>query len=140
MQFDSQKRIGAQVARQFAQALLQVASLEALRAQVEDVVADVANHVVQIVDDLVDPLVRLLRRYLHLILRIFQHQADGIDGLDDAVVQVHAKALALFQYRELLRLKVQLCVLNGDGGLRGEHLQHLLILVVEDGPGGSAFL
>ena len=91
-------------------------------------------------DDLVDPLVRLLRRYLHLILRIFQHQANRVNGLNNPVVQVHAKALALFQDRQLLRLKVQLCVLDGDGGLRGEHLQHLLILVVEDGPGGSVFL
>ncbi|MCG3141000.1 MAG: hypothetical protein HDKAJFGB_02152 [Anaerolineae bacterium] len=59
---------------------------------------------------------------------VFERQADGVNGLNNAVVQIHAKPFAFLQNGELLFLAIQLRVLNRDGGLRRKHFQHLLVL------------
>ena len=61
---------------------------------------------------------------------MFQGQADGVDGLDDAVVQVHADALALFQHRQAALLQVEAHVFDHrahPGADRGEELHFQLV-------------
>ena len=45
---------------------------------------------------------------------IIQRQPDGVDGLDDAIVQVHADALALFEHCQAAGLLGEAGVFDGD--------------------------
>ena len=53
---------------------------------------------------------------------VLERQADRVEALDDAVVEVLADALALVDDRQPLDLLVQTRVLDGDAGVDGERL------------------
>ena len=53
---------------------------------------------------------------------VLERQADGVQALDDAVVQVLADPLALVDDRQPLDLLVQPGVLDGDAGMERERL------------------
>src|SRR5574341_675832 len=84
-----------------------------------------------------DEVDRFLGLSRDTMLAIFKHQTDRKDRLDDAVVQIHPKTFALLQDRQLLRLSIQLRVLDGNRRLGCEHLDHLLILLGKDGVFGT---
>ena len=62
---------------------------------------------------------------------IFQCQPHGIDRLDDAVVQVHADALALFQHGQATRLAVQAGVFDGDASPAADGGQQMELALLE---------
>ena len=92
----------------------QVRVLEQLRAQPEDEVADVADRAVDAVDGPVDAGLRLGGSSVHQLADVLERQADRVQRLDDAVVQVLADALALLEHRQLPQLLVQARVVDGD--------------------------
>src|SRR3972149_5490114 len=81
-------------------------------AQVEDIRTDITNSVIQSLNSLLDLQAGHPGIFLNRALSIVQSQANGINRLDDPIVQVHANPLALFQDSEPLSLAVQASVLN----------------------------
>ena len=67
---------------------------------------------------------------------VLERQADRVDVLDDAVVEVLADALALVDDRQPLDLLVQAGVLDGDAGVDGERLDEPLVGLGELGGAG----
>ena len=90
--------------------------------QPEDEVADVADRQVEAVDRPLDPSLDLVGVVAHELRDVLERQADRVDALDDAVVQVLADALALVDDGQPLDLLVQPGVLDRDPGVDGERL------------------
>ena len=59
---------------------------------------------------------------------VLQREADRVQRLDDAVVEVLADALALLEHREVLQLLVQAGVVDRDAGMSGERLHEPLVV------------
>ena len=62
------------------------------------------------------------RVLLHELRDVLEREADGVDALDDPVVQVLADPLALVDDRQPLDQLVEPGVLDGDAGVAGERL------------------
>ena len=62
------------------------------------------------------------------MLHVIEHEANGVDGLYYAVMQVHANPFPFAHHRDLPVLAIQLCVFDGDGSLGGKHLKQFLVL------------
>src|SRR5574340_723032 len=99
LQVDRQQGVDAEFLHQPPDALHQVFVVQLARSQVEDVGADVADGVVEVADGLFDALGHAGRVALDQQAGVFQRQPDRVNRLDDAVVQVHADALAFLQHR-----------------------------------------
>ena len=105
-----------------------------LRPKAEDEVADVADGEVQAVDRPLDAPDHLGGVLLHQVGHVLEREADGIDVLDDAVVEVLADPLALLDDGQALDLLVQPGVLDRDPGVAGEELDERLVVLGELGP------
>src|SRR3990170_2896882 len=94
-------------------------------SEVEDIRPDIADGVVQVADGLLDARHHAGRIAFDQQAGMFQRQADGINGLDDAVVQVHADAFALFQHRQAPPLYVEAHTFDGSTDPRANGRQEL---------------
>ena len=85
------------------------------------------------VDGAVDARDRLLAAglLLHQLGDVLEREPDGVDRLDDPVVEVLADPLALLDDREALDLVVEARVLDRDPGVDREHLDEALVVVGE---------
>ena len=89
--------------------------LEQLGPQPEDEVADVADGEVEALDRPIDAGLRIVRVAVVDELRdVLERQADGVDALDDPVVQILPDPFALFHDRQPLDLLVEPGVLDRD--------------------------
>ena len=66
---------------------------------------------------------------VHQLGQVLQRQPDGVDALDDPVVEILGDPLAFLDDRQALDLLVQPRVLDGDPGVQGEHLDEDLIVL-----------
>ena len=87
----------------------------------------------QAIDGLARALSRLTRGRLSQLRDVLERQRHGVDALDDAVVQLTADAVPLINHREALHLLVEAGVVDGDGGMQGEHLDQGLVIGAELG-------
>ena len=76
----------------------------------------------QRVDRAIDAGPGLLRVVGHQLGHVFQRQRHAVHALDDAVVEVLADPVALFDHREPSDRLVQPRVLDGDAGVQREEL------------------
>ena len=102
-----------------------------LRLEPEDEVADVADGQVEAVDGALDPSLDLVGVLADELRDVLERQSDGVDALDDPIVQVPADALALVDDRQALDLLEQACVLDGDPGMEREGLDEALVVLGE---------
>ncbi len=109
-----------------------------VRLQPEDEVADVADREVQGVDGAVDASRGLVGVRAHQVGHVLQCEPDGVDPLDDPVVEIVADPDPLVGDREALDLLVETRVLDGHPGVKGEHLDKSLVVARE--LGGAAFV
>ena len=79
------------------------------------------------VDRPLDASLDLVRIVAQELRDVLEREADRVDVLDDAVVEVLADAIALVDDRQAPDLLVQVCVLDGDAGVDGECLDEALI-------------
>ncbi len=107
-----------------------------LRLEPEDEVPDVADGQVEAVDRALDPSLDLVGILADELRDVLQRQSDGIDALDDPVVEVPADALALVDDGQALDLLEQARVLDGDPGMEREGLDDALIVLRELCPAG----
>ena len=113
-QLDVHDRVVAELFDECSETSEQRGPAQELRAQPKDEVADVADRQVEGVDgplDALDDLVGVLGDELRHVL---ERQPDGVDALDDPVVEVLADALALVDDGEPVDLLVQPGVLDRD--------------------------
>ncbi len=96
-----------------------------LGAKAEDEVADVADREVQAGDGPLDPPLDLVRVLPDQVRNVLQRQPDGVEVLDDAVVEVLADAVTLVHDGQSLDLLVQPRVLDGDAGMDRERLEQV---------------
>ena len=126
-------RIHAQLFREAGEALDGIFVATNRRPQPQDVGADVRDDEVERVDRAVHPGDRLEAAIVLLdqLRDVLERQADGVDGLDDPVVEVLADALPLLDDRHTLHLVVEAGIVDGDAGVDGEHLDQALIRLGE---------
>ena len=98
-----------------------------LRPEAEDEVPDVPDRQVEAVDRALDASFDLVRVVPHELGDVLERKANGIDVLDDAVMEVLADALALVDDRQPLDLLVQPGVLDGDPSMDRERLDKALV-------------
>ena len=122
LQFDVDDRIVPELLDHGAQPLEQRRPGQELRLEPEDEVPDVADGQVEAVDRALDPSLDLVGVLADELRDVLQRQSDGVDALDDPIVQVPADALALVDDRQALDLLEQACVLDGDPGMERERL------------------
>ena len=104
-----------------------------LRPEAEDEVPDVPDREVEAVDRPLDASFDLVRVVAHELGDVLEREADGIDVLDDPVVEVLADALALVDDGQPLDLLVQAGVLDRDPGVDRERLHEALVRLGELG-------
>ena len=85
----------------------------------------------QAVDRALDPPLDLVRVFAHELGHVLERQPDGVQALDDPVVQVVADPLPLVDDREPLDLLVEPRILDRDPGVDGEGLDQRLVLLGE---------
>ena len=85
------------------------------------------------IDRPIDPRFRLGRVVGDQVGHVLERQADRVEALDDAVVEVAADPQPLVDDRQLLDLLVEPGVLDRDAGVEREHLDELLVGVAELG-------
>ena len=131
VEVDVDHAVDAELVGQGGQAADQPGLLEQLRPEAEDEVADVADRLVERVDGPLDSRAGLVGLVRHQVRHVLEREADGVDALDDAVVQVAADPLALLDDGQALDLLVEPGVLDGDAGVQGEHLDEPLVVLGE---------
>ena len=62
---------------------------------------------------------------------VFKRQTDGVQVLDDAIVQVRGDPFPFVDDRQALQLLVEPGVLHGDPGMQGERLDERLVFPAE---------
>ena len=67
----------------------------------------------------------------HQLLGVLQREADRVERLDGAVVQVLGDALALLEHRQLAQLLVHARVVDGQAGVPRERLHEPLVVLAE---------
>ncbi len=67
----------------------------------------------------------------HQLLGVLQRQADRVERLDGAVVEVLGDALALLQHRQLSQLFVHARVVDGQSRMTRERLDEPLVVLGE---------
>jgi len=112
LELDLHQCVGPELMDELAQALAQVVGFHALRAHVHDVVADVTDGLVKAIDGVTQAVRRRLRIVLQQQGAMLKRQANGINRLDNAIVQIHPDPLALLQHRQAAHLLVQAGVLD----------------------------
>ena len=110
---------------------------EQLRPQPEDEVADVADRQVEAVDRPLDAPLDLVGILVDELRDVLERQADGVQALDDPVVEVLADPLALVDDGQPADLLVEPGVLDGDPGMEGERLDKALVVLGEFGSAAS---
>ena len=106
-------------------------SSSASGSQPEDEVADVADRAVDGLDGALDALRRRRRVGRHQLVDVLERQADGVEPLDEAVVEVLADALALLEHGQLAQLLVHAGVVDGQAGVPREGLHEPLVVLAE---------
>ena len=127
MQLDVDHRVVAELLDDRGEPRHQGRPAQELRPEAEDEVPDVPDREVEAVDRPLDASLDLVRVVAHELGDVLEREADGIDVLDDAVVEVLADALALVDDGQPLDLLVQAGVLDRDPGVDRERLDQALI-------------
>ena len=101
------------------------------RTKTEHVISQVGDGRVEPVDRAVDDLARRVGLGLKPRRRVLELKAHAVEGLDDAVMQIHADAVSLLLHRHLLDLLVEAGILDRDRRLCRERAHRLLVIGAE---------
>ena len=133
MQLDIDHRVVAKLLDDGRETCQQRHPAEQLWPKAEDEVADVPDREVEAVDRALDASLDFVGVVAHELRDVLEREPDGIDVLDDAVVEVLADALALIDDRQSLDLLVQMGILDRDPGVDGKRLDEALVSLGELG-------
>ena len=121
---------GCQLVREVDDGLAQAAGQRGI-AQLEDGRTDLRNGVVELVDGLCDPLDDQVE--FGQPRSTLEAHADGVDALDDPVVEIPGDAVPIVEHAHDTDPVVQSRVLNGDARGQCKGLGECLVLVAESG-------
>ena len=131
LQDDRGERGAPELVGQRAERTAKVAFVEELGAQPEDEAAQVADRPVDRVDRALDACLRLRRVFLDELAHVLEREANGVEALDHAVVQVLADSLAFGHHGHPLELGIQPGVADGDPRVPRERLHDAHVVVGE---------
>ncbi len=125
------QRVGAEFQHQAVDTRHQVLILKLSRAQVKDIGADITDGAVEVCHGLLDAVGGGGGVFFKQQAGVFEGEPHRVDRLDDAVVQVHADAVAFLQDGEAATGDVQTDALDGGGHPGGDRLGKLHIRLVQ---------
>ena len=130
-EFHRDERAALELIGKRGQAGQEVDRCPGVRVEPEDEVADLLDRAVDRLDGVVDALRRRRRVRGHQLLGVLERKADGVKGLDRAVVKVLGDALTLLEDRQLPELLVHARVVDGQASMSREGLDELLVVLAE---------